>query len=389
MLGGKRVYALLVGKAVDKRLCWHSVPVPDSGRPGGFRHAFKNHALALANPASASIENIEENRALANHPPPGENGNPGALAGATGGKQIEKATCLKTEKYSQTAPRASLSAVADWQRNRWAWKRAVLADRRLADRAKLLATVLVDTFAHCETGRCNPSNETLAETLGKDVRSIRRAVAELRAAGWIDTRTGRGRGARIAFIFLTGDGSVPIADPRKVTEMATYRTEQARDKRTEVSTYPAESRTPETAENPEKRTTASGKADTSVRVLHRTKEKPNTRAHARPTEPDLFDEQKPAGHRPVPFSRVVHRGTSAEADWNGWLADRKLPDLSQIGLRTSDREGAGFDMPWKFPPPAHDPDRTEQAERFAFWLVNQRNERARQTAPAHALAAGG
>lgn len=176
------------------------------------------------------------------------------MADATGGKQIEKAASLKTKKHSQTAPRATLSAVADWQRNRWAWKRAVLADRRLADCAKLLATGLVGTFAHCETGRCNPSNETLAETLGKDVRNIRRAVAERRAAGWIDTRTGRGRGARIAFIFLTGGGSVPIADPRKVTEMATYRTEQARDKRTDVSAYPAESRTPETVENPERRT---------------------------------------------------------------------------------------------------------------------------------------
>ena len=159
--------------------------------------------------------------------------------------------------------------------------------------------------------------------------------------------------------------------------MATYRTEQARDKRTDVSAYPAESRTPETAENPEK-------ADTSVHAFHGAKEKPNTRAHARPTERDLFDEPKPAGHRPVPFSRVVHRGTSAEADWNGWLADRSLPDLSQIGLRTSDREGSGFDMPWKFPPPAHDPERTEQAERFAFWLVNQRHE-SLQPSPAWSM----
>ena len=324
---------------------------------------------------------------MANHPPPGGNGNPGAsVADATGGSQIEKAACLKSEKYSETAPRATLSAVTDWNRNRWAWKRAVLADRRLADRAKLLATVLVDTFANCETGRCNPCNDTLAETLGKDVRSIRRAVAELRAAGWIDTRTGRGRGARIAFVFLTGDGTVPIADPRKVAEMAAYRSEPPRERRTDVSSYQTEKRTPEPAE---RRTPASGKADTTVRVLHRTKEKPNTRAHARPAEAHHPEARRPANARPVPFSRVVHRGASAEADWNRWLADRRLPDLSQIGLRASDPEGPGWDMPWKFPPPANDPDRTEKAERFAWWLVNIANDRARKAAPAHALAAGG
>lgn len=323
---------------------------------------------------------------MANHPPPGGNGNPGALAGATGGSQIEKAASLDPEKYSQTAPRATLSVVTDWNRNRWAWKRAVLADRRLADRAKLLATVLVDTFAHHKTGRCNPENDTLAETLGKDVRSIRRAVAELRAAGWIDTRTGRGRGARIAFVFLTGDGTIPIADPRKVAEMGAYRSEPPRERRTDVSAYQTEKRTSEPAE---RRTPASGKADTTVRVLHRTKEKPNARAHARPAEADHSQAGRRANARPVPFSRCVHRGTSAEADWNRWLDDQRLADLSQIGLPASDPEGPGWDMPWKYPPPKHDAERTEKAERFAWWLVNIANERARKAAPAHALTAGG
>ncbi|TVS04128.1 MAG: helix-turn-helix domain-containing protein [Rhodobacteraceae bacterium] len=356
------------------------------GRPGGFKHASKYHALALANPASASIENIEENRGLANHPPPGGNGNPGALAGATGGSQIEKAASLEPKEYSEPAPRATLSAVTDWNRNRWAWKRAVLADRRLADRAKLLATVLVDTFAHCETGRCNPSNETLAETLGKDVRSIRRAVAELRAAGWIDTRTGRGRGARIAFVFLTGDGTVPIADTRKVAEMAAYRSEPPGERRTDVSAYQTEKRTPEPAE---RRTPASGKADRTVRVLHRTKEKPNTRAPARPAGADHSQARRPANARPVPFSRVVHRGSSAEADWNRFAAEHNQPSLPEVGLRASDAEGPGWDMPWIFPPPAHDPERVEQAVSFFWWLVNQRNDRARASAPPHAMAAGG
>ena len=90
---------------------------------------------------------------------------------------------------------AAHRVVVSWENTRWIWKRGVRQDDRLTDAAKILAAALCDDFAHHEIGACFPSIATLAESIAKSERSIQRAIAALRAAGWLDTLV-RGRGDR-------------------------------------------------------------------------------------------------------------------------------------------------------------------------------------------------
>ena len=70
-------------------------------------------------------------------------------------------------------------------------QRLVLSQPHLSMRAKVAFTVLIDCF-NCETGRCNPTRETLMAALGVKVDTIKRALAELEQAKWISRKFTRG-----------------------------------------------------------------------------------------------------------------------------------------------------------------------------------------------------
>jgi len=125
-----------------------------------------------------------------------------------------------------------------WSDTRWAWKRGVRQDASLSDAAKVLAAALCDDWANHESGFCNPSVATLAKSLGKAERSIQRAIAALKAAGWLDTvvrgrgdRGGNGKGDQGSeFVFLMAQPQAPETvseaagnDAEKVTPLAPFR----------------------------------------------------------------------------------------------------------------------------------------------------------------------
>lgn len=164
----------------------------------------------MANPAEAPV-----------------NENPGARAGATGAI-ITGQESTHTEGYADGDAGASLpSRVRDWNRQRWAWKRSLLRDRRLSDGAKLLAVTLCDSYANHSTALCTPGLPALAEALGRSERAIQRALAELRRCGWIVTEEGRGRGRRMSVKFTEGDGEFPFLGQEKVADLCTRRAEKA------------------------------------------------------------------------------------------------------------------------------------------------------------------
>lgn len=87
-------------------------------------------------------------------------------------------------------------------------------------------------------------------------------------------------------------------------------------------------------------------------------------------QPSVEAATQVAGRCPVPWQRVVHIGSQAEAAWSEWLAARDLPCLATLGLRASDVDGVGWAAPWRWPPPALDRRRTEQAEEWAWWALS-------------------
>ena len=224
----------------------------------------------------------------------------------------------------------------NWSQNRWTWKRCVRRDPRLSTTAKLVAVSLCDDFAHHETAYCNPGVETIAEALCLCDRSILRAIAQLRDAGWISVMERRGRGRRSEYSFNKGDGTVAFSDVKKVTSLSNC--------------------------SDEKVTVLTGKGDKSVTPY---KDEPTNNQKARE-----------GGDRPSPQCRVcVHPHSDQELEWDGWLSHHGFPRLSALGIRSSDERGAGWDAPFRFPP--GDPESIEGriALKWADWASSRMIER--------------
>ncbi|MEM6742443.1 MAG: helix-turn-helix domain-containing protein [Pseudomonadota bacterium] len=87
--------------------------------------------------------------------------------------------------------------------------RAVLARRDLPQSAKLLASVLAQSFADAETGRAWPSKAVLADALAVSPDTIKRAIRRLEAARFLDVHRGRGRGRASVYQLAFPPGSEP------------------------------------------------------------------------------------------------------------------------------------------------------------------------------------
>lgn len=91
----------------------------------------------------------------------------------------------------------------EWERARWGWLESVRRDIDLTTTARLLACILVMDYANRFTAECNPSYDELARVIGKSADTVKRAVQELEAQGWIIRDSGRGRGRKSGYGFLT------------------------------------------------------------------------------------------------------------------------------------------------------------------------------------------
>jgi hypothetical protein len=63
----------------------------------------------------------------------------------------------------------------------------------LSSSAKYLACFLCDKYVNRDTGKCWPSNKTLAAKHKKSIRSVQRSLKELREGGWLASVKQRGR----------------------------------------------------------------------------------------------------------------------------------------------------------------------------------------------------
>ena len=64
-------------------------------------------------------------------------------------------------------------------------KAAVMnTSHKLLDSAKVVLFYLLECYNH-ESGQCNPSHATIAKKLGKSIRTVERAIEQLKAVGWL------------------------------------------------------------------------------------------------------------------------------------------------------------------------------------------------------------
>jgi helix-turn-helix protein len=100
---------------------------------------------------------------------------------------------------------------------KWKLLQAIVEDASLDAVAKLTAAKLLDHYS-TKTGRCDPSYQTIATSIGYSRRHVISAVAQLTAGGWIETRRKGSAGRRLTsndFAFswerVSDAGQAPIA----------------------------------------------------------------------------------------------------------------------------------------------------------------------------------
>ena len=326
------------------------------GRPGWLKKHAINHMVATANREKSSVDIIGENRGQANLLPSDTNEKPGALAGASGA--IGKAQRLQSKHYTD-APAAArrVDQNGNWNRARWGWLRAITGDGDLSPMARLLAHVLATQFSHHETAHCAPGTDTLADALCTSVDTIKRALRDLAAAGWLIRTEGRGRGNRSEIFFLGGNNVVPMIcqkgleasghDRPKAVPAPITRHEKGSNP---APVYDREGATKKGADmrgKGGKTALAYIKADpkniqragqpTETAISKRSTGRMDWTSYDRATEPEKWERSL----------CEIKRGTYAEDAWNDWLTRQGFPTLMQIGLRNG---VDGWAVPFRMPP---------------------------------------
>lgn len=130
-----------------------------------------------------------------------------------------------------------------------AWQHQVMSDPRLGAFAKLLGAFVMH-YLDDKKGGSWASQPFLAERLGVDVRTIRRATAELVSLGHLVVEVSRGRGKANFYRALLKEPAQPGMGAEVATgahEVRPIRVEVGElEKRTPVSAYANENRTNET-----------------------------------------------------------------------------------------------------------------------------------------------
>ncbi|MBX9706808.1 MAG: helix-turn-helix domain-containing protein [Caulobacteraceae bacterium] len=136
-----------------------------------------------------------------------------------------------------------LASYTAWQASKFKWHETVVQDTSLTNLAVRVAGLLLHDF-NFERGFAWRSQSSIAETLKIEVRSVRRAIAELVKAGHLSVKVSRGRGHSNECSFVA---------PKEASEPGS----RAPEKRTPESGVPVLAAS-------EKRTMASVKADSGV-----------------------------------------------------------------------------------------------------------------------------
>src|SRR5262249_38290500 len=86
-----------------------------------------------------------------------------------------------------------------------------IEDHSLSPAAKLVYVEMLVRFRNNRTGRCDPSQELLADKLGLSVRTVERAIKDLKKAGRIAVK--RRRNTSACYYFSALQEPSPVAGP--------------------------------------------------------------------------------------------------------------------------------------------------------------------------------
>lgn len=219
--------------------------------------------------------------------------------------------------------------------NRFEWLKAVTQAEDLLPAAKVVATALSVQFANDETGQLNPTVPTLADYVKVSVDTVKRAIKALVNAGWLGKTEGRGRGNSTCYTLLSPGKIISFSGQNKGGTAAPLAKQKGAQLR--------------------------GKGGTAAPFHYKVKQSYEQKGRAR------FGGAPPP---PIFSARIVYDDQTEDiADWNRWLAENELPSLQQLPIRTSDRDGTGYQMPFRFVP--SDEKHQNRVRNYIRWVFDQ------------------
>ena len=228
------------------------------------------------------------------------------------------------------------------------WLQLLSCDRTLSDCAKSVALYIVTTHLNGHTEKAWPSYQTIADSMGKSVKTIQRAVRELETSGWLEVRRGNGVGHNTEYRPSAGS-ILRAAELREKTDK--YVTLRPREGGQACPGRGAE---------------LSGKGGQNCPAnLEKEKiYKPNGRADVRKT-----DLPSPA----IPQVFLAGGQETQVSEWRSWLDRHNLPSLEELTIEEIRNGRSGFRLPSYWPPKDHDP----KSDIWAAYLARQRRAVAR------------
>lgn len=230
---------------------------------------------------------------------------------------------------------------------RWKWAEAVAANDTLSPLAKLLAYVLITQFAHRETADCHPGWDLLASAVATSPRSVRRAIVDLEAAGFLARGPGGYSGAKVALLFRIA-GAPLVAGVHEMAAKTDRQKVVKIDHQSEKERWPDLSRKVAISDHP---------------PTPPYKDKPNFNQSDRPKKPHSN------------LEAVIVAGDFESEAWDSWLSGHGYPALEHLGDAIRRGGKAAFVVPYKTPPP--DEFGTRISEKWAAWALSERTENER------------
>ncbi len=308
-----------------------------------------------------------------------ENENPGALAGATGANV--ETSGLHCKDYDDASIGASGSPLrGDWNRERWAWLAGVNATLGLSPIAKCLAGVIVTQAADHLSGDCLWRNERFADALAVSVDTIKRAFRALADAGWLIRTDGRGRG-NCAVLTLTAP--CDLAAVQRIAKQGNPARRASTDKGAAAVATSKKGCIPASAQSEKQGRTAPFSRDNRKRKRVQNCVEKGAELHFPPTPPykdtpNILQKGRVSGATEKPRLNnpfVAHHGSDRESEWNTYLASRRWPSLAELGVKSSDSQGTGWEVPYRTPPGTHNSFENSLVARWVEWAMQQRELR--------------
>jgi hypothetical protein len=189
-------------------------------------------------------------------------------------------------------------------------------DRRMTRTAKVLLSYLVDCV-NFDSGRCDPSQQTIADEIGVCTRTVERVIKQLSAAGWLEVYR-RGKTATNFYqLRVTAEKVAAIEEDsgarREVRKAASNRRVRPESDPTYVSDH---------SENDPTRMSAHDPTSMSVRDPTRMSDKPMNRT----SEDEPLNENKINHAKEGTYTREDI--PTQESDFNAWIS-RNIPDRAQ------------------------------------------------------------